>query len=89
MEMKLRMLEMIYLYQKIGKRTLSLFLACLMIMGLAAPALSVTFAVVTTESAFEDGKLTSELSDFTMTVSYSSEALIPDSAVLVVHDVTE
>ncbi len=88
--MKLRTLEMIYHYQKIGKRTLSLFLACLMIMGLAAPALSVTFAVVTTEER-APVSMAGELSDgdgtYTVRVSFDESAQIPEGASLVTSEV--
>ena len=72
------------------KRILSLLLAVMMVMGLAAPALSVTIAVVTTESKFKDGELTSSGDgSYAVTIRYSKEAGIPEGAQIVAGEVTD
>lgn len=72
------------------KRIVSLLLAVLMVAGLAAPALSITIAVVTTESKFKDGELIS-LGDgsYTVTIRYSKDAGIPDGARIAASEVTD
>jgi len=62
------------------KRILSFFLAIMMAMGVAAPALSMTIAVVTTSSLPGAGQLASE--DGIIAVDYTAEAQIPDGAVV-------
>ena len=47
--MEHRTFDAIYRFRGMGRRALSLLLACAMVIWLAAPALSIRIAVVTTE----------------------------------------
>ena len=72
------------------KRIISLLLAIMMVMGLAAPAFSFTIAVVTTESKYKDGELTTPGDgSYSVTIRYSQEAGIPDGAKVVAAEVTD
>ncbi|MBE6726425.1 MAG: VWA domain-containing protein [Ruminococcaceae bacterium] len=90
--MKLRTLEAIYHYRRVGRRALSLLLACVMLFSLAAPALSVTIAVVTTEKkTYDAGELVGlpDNGDYSIKVNYGEDAEIPANASLTTSEVMD
>lgn len=88
--MKRRALGTMDCGRRAGRRTLSLLLACVMMIGLAAPAFGITFAVVTvkeTPKAFSSGVLTDGDGTYEVRVAYGEDARIPEGASLVTREV--
>jgi LPXTG-motif cell wall-anchored protein len=73
-----------------NKRIISLLLAVMMIMGLAAPALSFTIAVVVAESQFADGELNLTVDgSYAVAIRYGKDAGIPEDARIVASEVSD
>lgn len=72
------------------KRIVSFFLTVMVMVGLAAPALSFTIAVITAESRFQEGELSfSGEGGWTVSVRYGEDAGIPDHAGIMASEVSD
>ena len=90
--MEHRTFDAIYRFRGMGRRALSLLLACAMVIGLAAPALSIRIAVVTTEKTrpvYMIGELADGDGTYAVRVSFGEDARIPEGASLVTAEVFE